>query len=67
MLSYSLVISPPDGAYFVQLHEGPHWQEEPHWQVWAGAAHLHAGAQVQGLQLHWLVMINSSCSVVVTM
>jgi hypothetical protein len=60
------VISPPAGGYFVQLHEGPHWQEDPHRQVRAGAAHLQAGVQVQGLQWHWLVMINSICSVVVT-
>ena len=52
-------LCPAETSYFSQAQVGLHWQAGPHRPVRAGAVHLQAGEQVQGLQLHWLVMINS--------
>jgi hypothetical protein len=41
------------------LQPGPHWQAGLHRQAVLVSAHLQAGAQVQGLHLHWSVIGNS--------
>lgn len=51
--------APPREGYFAQLHASPHLHDGPHLQALSWVAHLHVGAQVHGLHVHFLIMVNS--------